>query len=227
MMFANRSEAGKKLAEKLNQHPLVVNNQSNLVVVGLPRGGVLVALEVARKFACPLDIIASKKIPYPGQPEYAIGAVTSDGIMVLNPDIPDNQQWHSYIEKTRQELLEYTIEIERRFYQLALCKPSSFKDKTVIVVDDGIATGMTAMAALETARHRGAEKTIMAAPVVSIQSLEDMRLRCDHVVAVYVPDELHSVGQYYLNFDQTGNEEVVQALSEGTRFASVQALHKE
>jgi putative phosphoribosyl transferase len=221
-MFADRTEAGTQLAEKLYKflsHQSGLAYKSNLLVVGLPRGGVPVALEVARKFSCPLELIVAKKLPYPGQPEYAIGAVSSDGVVVLNPDIPQDQHWQAYIAPQRQALLKSTQSIECKLYKLAGHEKTSFKDKTVIVVDDGIATGMTAFAALETARQRGARRTIMAAPVICPLGYEQLRLRCDNVVALSVPANLRSVGQYYVNFDQTSDEEVVNALRESSRFA--------
>jgi putative phosphoribosyl transferase len=220
MMFANREQAGKQLAEVLKHNSLVLENKSNLLVVGLPRGGVSVALPVATAFACPLEIIASKKVPFPGQPEYAIGAISSDGIVVLNSDIPSNEQWQAYIDGERQRLLDHTLTIERQFHELAGYKALPFTDKIVIIVDDGIATGMTALAAIETARRRGAGKIIMAAPVISAQSGSDIRACCDEVVAVTVPDELLSIGQYYRDFTQTTNEEVVAALRQAAQTAA-------
>jgi len=221
-MFVNRREAGIQLAEKLDQllsHSLVPTSKANLLIVGLPRGGVPVALEVARKFECPLDIIVAKKLAYPGQPEYAIGAVSSDGVVVLNPDIPNDWQWSAYIEEQRQILLQKTMSVEQQFYELAGCKRSSFKDKVVILVDDGIATGMTAMAAVKAARLRGAARTILAAPVMSSESYYQLRSHCDSVVAISVPEEFNAVGQHYVDFDQTSNEEVISALRESAGFA--------
>jgi putative phosphoribosyl transferase len=221
IMFANRTSAGMKLAEKVEQYLSRykgLDQRSNLLVVGLPRGGVPVAFEIARKFGCPLEVMVAKKLGYPGQPEFAIGAVSSDGVVVLNPDIPKSPEWQAYIEQERQRLLAETSKIERQFYELAGRKASSFKDKVVIVVDDGIATGMTAMAALETARKRGASYTILATPVLSPSSLYELRPHCHGVVAIGIPQQFSAVGQFYVDFGQTTNEEVVQALRESTRF---------
>jgi predicted phosphoribosyltransferase len=217
MMFPNRIRAGKDLAEKLSKFlsdKPDINKKSDMLVVGLPRGGVPVALQVCRKFGSSLEIIMSKKLPFPGQPEYAIGAVSSDGIIVLNPEIPQDPRWKAYIEQLRQELLERTMSSEEQFYALAGRTKTSFKDKTVIVVDDGVATGMTAIAALETARQRGAKFIIMAAPVISSDSVQQLSSHCDEVVAVSVPAKLYSVGENYIDFSQTSNEEVVAALRE-------------
>lgn len=219
MTFANRTEAGQLLAVKLEGY-LQTHGEldaANIVVVGLPRGGVPVALEIGRRLGSPVEIIASKKLPFPGQPEYAIGAVSSDGVVVLNPDIARTAQWNLYIEQQRQQLLERTKQIETEFYALAERKPASFEGKTVILVDDGIATGMTALAAIETARRRGARKVILAAPVISQDSYSELSRYCT-VVAVSVPREFQAVGLHYANFTQTTNAEVLDALRESSQF---------
>lgn len=216
-MFENRTAAGKQLAKKLEQcwsRQRALYERSKLLVVGLPRGGVPVALEVAREFRCPLEVIVAKKLPCPDQPEYAIGAVSSDGIVILNPDLPEDPQWKSYIDEQRQKLLQLTMNLEKTFYVPANNEQSSFKDKVVIVVDDGVATGMTAIAALKTARKRGALRTVMAAPVMSSESYRELHSYCDEVVAISVPENFVAVGQHYLDFEPTSNEEVVAALRE-------------
>lgn len=218
-MFENRTKAGGQLAKKLwDQFASKELATSNVLVVGLPRGGVPVALEVARRFSCPLEIIVSKKLAYPRQPEFAIGAVSSDGLVVISPDLPHEPDWEQYVEEQCQKLLEKTAKTEREFYQAAGRERSSFKDKVVIVVDDGVATGMTAMAAVDTARNRGATKVIMAAPVMSTESFYDLGPRCDDVVAISVPKTFLSVGQHYLDFGQTSDQEVVNALRSSINF---------
>lgn len=223
MVFANRAEAGTRLAqmveERLSSLPWSYK-RDKLLVVGLPRGGVPVALELARRFSCPLEVIVSKKLPYPGQPEFAIGAVSSDGVVVLSPGIPEDEDWQRYIENERQRLLMHTRMMEKEFYERAGVQKSSFKDKLVVVVDDGIATGMTAMAAAETARRRGAVATIIAAPVMSAESYRQVRVYCDEVIAVSVPKNFMSVGQHYFDFSQTSNDEVVSALKASTQFGA-------
>lgn len=228
-MFKNRKMAGVLLAEELDRYFVqqdVPTHKSNYLVVGLPRGGLPVALEVARHFKCSLDIIASQKLPYPGQPEYGIGAVTADGICELNPNIPNEPEWRNYVEQQSQRLLNQTLMTERKFHEASGLPPASFANKTVIVVDDGIATGMTAMAALETARHRGAQRIIMAAPVISADAYDEMRDRCYEVVAVIVPELMGSVGQYYVDFRQTSDEEVVNALRLSKQFITSEANNK-
>jgi len=225
-MFANRKEAGEQLAKRLDHYFAALSTldrQANLIVVGLPRGGVPVAFEVARKFACPLEIIVAKKLAYPGQSEYAIGAVSSTGIVVLNPDVPKDFQWHTYIENQRQELLDKTNQAEQEFYSQAGRKQASFAGKTVIVVDDGIATGMTAFAALETVKRLGANYTIMAAPVMSPQTHKQLLAHCDEVITLSMPSNFSAVGQFYVDFEQTSNAEVVSDLRESFKLVSALA----
>lgn len=214
-MFNNRTDAGRQLAERLEVYLSNYrgrNWQKDLLVIGLPRGGVPVALELARRFNCPLEIIVAKKLPYPGQPEYAIGAVSSDGLVVLNPDIPDNRDWAAYIDQQRRILLEKNVKMEQSYYELSGLTKNTVDGKTVIIVDDGVATGMTALAAVETARARGAKQTIMAAPVMSLDSYQKLRQHCDDVLALRVEREFRSVSEFYRSFEQTSNEEVVTAL---------------
>jgi predicted phosphoribosyltransferase len=222
IIFKDRKEAGKQLAEKLFlylKRELKEFQQSDIVVVGLPRGGAIVALEVARKFGCHLEILVSKKIPHPGDGEYAIGAVTADSEIVLNPDIPENDGWQHYIEEQRQRLLHQTKEMEEAFYDQAGYIADIFENKIVIVVDDGVATGMTAIAALETARMRQAKMIVMAAPVMSPDSHHAITKFCHHVVASYVPSDFLAVGQYYRDFKPTEFEEVIDAMKESRHFA--------
>lgn len=228
-MFANRKTAGVQLGKKVEQYldGIAGLSQLQVVVVGLPRGGVPVALEVARNLGCPLEVIVAKKLPYPGQPEFAIGAVSSDGVVVLSPDIPHEPQWNAYIDRERQALLQRTRALENEFYALANRTPCSFKNKTVVVVDDGIATGMTAMAALATARQRGARLTILATPVISANSCHDLKMYCDDIIALSIPVQFRAVGHHYLDFNQTTNQEVISAMQQASAFAATPQLEEQ
>ncbi|MDR3615811.1 MAG: phosphoribosyltransferase family protein [Candidatus Obscuribacterales bacterium] len=225
-MFADRKEAGKQLAKRLDQYFAALpglDRQAHLIVVGLARGGVPVAFEVARRLACPLEVIVAKKLPYPGQNEYAIGAVSSTGIVVLSPDVPRNFQWRAYIDQQHHKLLDLTSQSEQQFYSQAGRKQASFAGKTIIVVDDGVATGMTALAGLETVRRLGADIVIMAAPIVSPLTHKQLQAHCDEVIALSMPFNFSSVGQFYLDFGQTSSAEVVSLLRESAKFAPVLA----
>lgn len=217
MLFKNRVDAGKQLALKVEHYLCGIDKRiprSHFVVVGLPRGGVPVALEVSRRLGCPLEVIVSKKLPFPNEPEYAIGAVCTGAIVVLNPEIPKSSEWNEYIERQKQALLASVQSREDEFYLMAGKHRTSIEEKTAIIVDDGIATGMTALAAIEAARKRGASKVIMAAPIVSKESDLLLRRYCDDVLALCIPETFDSVGRYYNDFKPTTDEEVVKALAE-------------
>lgn len=220
--FKNRKKAGEALAEKvyIYLHKNMQNvHKNDILVVGLPRGGVIVALEVARKFGCQLDVLVSKKIPHPSCGEYAIGAVTSDGQIVLNPEIPESSDWEHYLDEQSQRLLSKTKESEGYFYDHAGYIPRLFENKIVIIVDDGLATGMTAIAATETASHRGAKTVVVAAPVISLESHHQISKFCQHVIGNHVTSDFETVGQFYLDFTQITDQEVIDAMKESHRFS--------
>lgn len=221
MIFSDRTDAGVRLADGLSsyleRHPSF-NRCSQLVVVGLPRGGVIPALEVARKLECPLDIICSKKLAYPGQPEYAIGAVTADGMVVTSASLPQRSEWNAYIEEQSHELLKQTSQREREIRRLCSHDEVSLAGKIVIIVDDGVATGMTALAAIKSVRRRQAAAVILAVPVISFSSYSELRLVCDDVIALTMPRDFAAVGQYYVNFEQVTDAAVASALKESHSF---------
>jgi len=215
MKFQNRNSAGLLLGKEIEKILIDQSESkiiSNILVVGLPRGGMPVAFAVAQRLKCALDIIVAKKLPYPGQPEYAIGAVSSDGVVELDPAIPHDFHWQAYIDTQRQELLIKTRESESRFRQLAGVEELSLENKTVIIVDDGIATGMTVKAAIKSAKLRGCSHLIVAAPAMSYESYLELQSLCDQVIALITPDRFGAVGQYYVNFAQTSDQEVIAAL---------------
>ena len=127
--------------------------------------------------------------------------MSSDGVVLLNPEIPRQGEWANYIDEQRLHLLESTRRTEVELYKQAGYQPAPFEGNLVIIVDDGIATGMTAMAAAHTAKRRGAKYTIIAAPVMSIQSFHELDKHCDAVVAVTAPHDFVSVGQFYERFE--------------------------
>lgn len=214
MSFKNRADAGQKLGAKLkiyfSEHPEL---RKDLLIAGLPRGGVPVATEVARILGCKLQIICAKKIPCPGYPEFAIGAVSADGAVVLNPDIPQHEKtWQTYIEEQEALLVRKTSLTEKQFHHLSGIRKLDFHDKVIVIVDDGIATGMTAKAALKSAINRGARRILLATPVISSDVFPEMKKYFDDVVALIVSPTLGSVGQFYEDFTQTTNEEVIDSL---------------
>ncbi|MBI4533274.1 MAG: phosphoribosyltransferase [Candidatus Melainabacteria bacterium] len=215
-MFVNRQQAGIMLAEKvlkeLKGDPDF--RADSAVVIGLPRGGVPVALEIALAMRCPLDILVSKKMGAPDNPELAIGAVSSDGVVVTDEKLMQFLAVpKQFVESQRQRLINDTKALERTWVNLAgLQARATVKGKWVIVVDDGIATGMTALAALRTLQMRAVGSLILATPVMSYDAYHQLRDECDRVVALLIPHDFASVGQYYHDFHQVDNNELVAAM---------------
>jgi len=204
--FDDRRQAGRLLGEQLQrlrvEHP---------VVVGLPRGGVPVAYEVARALGAPLDVIIVRKLGVPTQPELAMGAIGEDGVRVTNHDVVRMARV-TEAEIAAVEARE-RIELERR---VALYRPRhgrvALSGRTVVVVDDGIATGATARAALAVARAHGAARVVLAVPVAADQTLWSFEEAADEIVALVRPTDLVAVGRWYRDFDQTSDEEVAALL---------------
>ncbi len=210
-MFANRTDAGKQLAERLS-NVLDGLDRNEMVVVGLPRGGVPVAYEVAAGLDVPLDLILVRKLGVPGQPEVAMGSIGEHGVRVINGEVIRSARV-SQADFARVEALE-RVELERRATRYAATRtPVSFKGKIVVIVDDGIATGATAKAACEVAREGGASRVILAVPVAP-HGWEDRFVDvADQLVSLNTPSNFFGVGQAYRDFSQTSDEEVVACLS--------------
>lgn len=209
MMFADRAEAGRKLAQRLQGLTL-----PRPVVLALPRGGVPVALEVARALSAPLDLLLVRKIGHPLQPELAMGAIV-DGDhpeLVLNEAFDAAAiDYSSYLETAKAAAL---AEIERRrALYLGGRQPVDVAHATAIVVDDGIATGATVRAALKALRHRHPRRSILAVPVAPAETLAALRNEVDDVVCLGTPAPFHAVGQFYADFRQIDDEEVMRLLS--------------
>lgn len=205
MFFRDRREAGKKLAEALKKYDC----DNNAVVLGLPRGGIVVASEVARALALPLDIVVPRKIGAESNPEYAIGAITETGEAVWN---------EGERRAARAEYLNEAIAKEQReaLRRLKLYRgsrpPRNIKKKTVILIDDGVATGLTVRAAVKTLRAEQPEKIIIAVPHGAADSLAALAREADEVVALDIPEYYSAVGQWYESFPQVADEEVVTIL---------------
>ena len=206
MIFADRIDAGERLAKGLAHLA-----GSECVVLAIPRGGVIVGEVIARELGAPLDVVVPRKIGAPGNPELAIGAV-APGIRVLDPrmvgalGVTDR-----YLER---EIAEQEAEIERRQRAYRGGRPPQpVEGRVAIVVDDGVATGSTAVAALRWARARGAERVVLAVPVAPPQSLERLSAEADEVVVLETPQPFLAVGEWYRDFDQTTDEQVVSALA--------------
>jgi putative phosphoribosyl transferase len=207
MVFKDRKDAGRQLAEKLTSYL----GKSDVIVLGLPRGGVTVANEIARTLHCPLDILIVRKIGFPGNPELAVGAVSETGTVVLNEDIVSGYRvGRAYIE---QETARQKEEIARRIvlYRGGKGIPP-LEGKTVILVDDGVATGATAKAAISTLKQENITKLVVALPVASREAEREIAPTVDEWVCLQAPAGFWAVGQYYSDFTQVEDEDVVAML---------------
>jgi putative phosphoribosyl transferase len=207
--FKNRTEAGQALATRLSSFA----NRTDVLVLALPRGGVPVAAEVAKKLNTPLDVFVVRKLGLPSHPELAMGAIASGGVRVFNGDvinslrIPD-EVVNAVTAEEYEELLR-----RERVYRDEL-PPPEVEGKTVIIVDDGIATGSTMIAAVAALRQLGAGRIVVAAPVIARSTFYLIHNAADEVAAVIAPEEFYGVAQWYEDFSQTSDEEVRQLLAE-------------
>jgi putative phosphoribosyl transferase len=209
MSFADRREAGRELAAKLRDYA----GRNDVVVLALPRGGVPVAFEVAEALDAPLDIFVVRKIGMPGQPEFAIGAIASGGVRVLSEDVIRMYGVPaSAIEAVaRHELAE----LERREREYRQGRPmTDVRDRTVILVDDGLATGSSMRAAVQAVRALRPARVVVAAPVGAPDTCADLAAMADAVVCARMPEPFSAVGLWYRDFSQTSDEEVRALLQE-------------
>ncbi|MBW4517124.1 MAG: phosphoribosyltransferase [Timaviella obliquedivisa GSE-PSE-MK23-08B] len=209
--FHDRTEAGKLLAAQLSEYA----DRSDVWVLGLPRGGVPVAYEIAQALNLPLDICLVRKLGVPGQPELAMGAIAPGGVMVLNHEILESIRisrpaFQEVIESEQQEL-------ERRDRTYRENRPElDIQGKTVILVDDGIATGSTIRAAIATLRQKIPQEIVVAVPVAPISTDESLRTIVDKVVCLNLPERLNAIGMWYVDFSQTSDQEVRYLLAQQT-----------
>ncbi|MCW2943282.1 MAG: phosphoribosyltransferase [Actinomycetia bacterium] len=206
MMFIDRRDAGRRLAGRLEDL-----RGRDVVILGLPRGGVPVAFEVARALGLPLDVIVVRKLGMPSQPELAMGAIGEGGVRILNPEL---QRWGDVtggeiaaVERREQ------AELESRVTRLRAGRSRiPLKGRTAVIVDDGVATGSTARAACQVARAQGASQVVLAVPVAAAEAAESLLGIADEVVCLQTPDSFYAVGQWYEDFSQVPDEEVVGLL---------------
>jgi predicted phosphoribosyltransferase len=208
-IFKNRTDAGQFLAEKLTQYV----NRADVVVLALPRGGVPVAYEVAQRLNAPLDVFVVRKLGVPGYEELAMGAIASGGVRVLNPDVLSHLLIHEAIidQVTEFELSE--LKRRERLYR-GNRPPLEVKGKTVIIVDDGLATGSTMRAAVQALRRKQPKKIIVAVPVGARETCDSFKNEVDTMaVCAITPEPFQAVGLWYEDFSQTTDEEVRQLLA--------------
>ena len=201
--FRDRTEAGQLLGERLHDY----ERQPNAIVLALPRGGVPVGFEIASKLALPLDVFVVRKLGVPGQQELAMGAIASGGVRVLNEDVLRAMPHAAatVAEVTNQE----TREVERRERDYRQGRPApEVSGDVVILVDDGLATGATMLAAIAALRHKEPAKIVVAVPVCPPETLAEVERAADEMVFLFAPDWFRGVGQFYENFTQVNDETV-------------------
>lgn len=210
MYFKDRREAGRLLALRLLDW--ADRRDIEVVVLGIPRGGVIVAAEIADRLRAPLDIFLTHKLGAPGNPELAIGAIAGDGTMLLDEHIiREFGIPRQYIEREREAQLRSMAARAERYRQGR--PPLDVTGRCVILCDDGIATGATALAALESLRRQKPARVILAVPVGPTQSMEALAQACDEVVVLATPEPFYAVGRFYLSFEQVTDEQVIAALN--------------
>jgi putative phosphoribosyl transferase len=215
MMFIDRRDAGRRLAAAVAAR---LGEATHMIVLGLPRGGVVVAEEVARLLHCPLDVVMVRKIGAPGIEEFAIGAVGESGALVLNErliaaaGVSSRYLTHA-VDTARHE-------VRRRVDAYRGGPPPDVHDRTVVLIDDGIATGYTVEAAIATLRAWGARRILLAVPVAPAAAVARFRGLVEDLVVLDAPREFFAVGQFYENFAQVTDAEVRAALKESTARAA-------
>ena len=220
-MFKNRTEAGIQLSCQL-ESALIDAPPLHDVIVALPRGGVTVAVEIAKRMKAPLTVLVAKKIGAPHQKEFAIGAVSSVGVVVLNEEtgIPPFML-RAYIDSEKQRLTYLTKQAEIAWLaSIGLSEQISFVGARAIVVDDGVATGMTTIAAELSLRQLGASEVYLAAPVIAGETARTLRKNYDCVVSILEPHQMGAVGHFYEDFHQITDDEAKLALSSFQESAS-------
>lgn len=211
MRFVDRADAGRRLAAQLSYL-----RDEPVVVLGLPRGGVPVAYEIATALGAPLDVVVVRKLGVPFQPELGMGAIGEDGARVVNPEVV---RMTGVTERQIAEVeARERAELERRARRFRGDRPRvPLTGRTAVVVDDGIATGSTARAACEVARAHGASRVVLAVPVAPPDWVERLGDAADEYVSVATPAPFYAVGQWYDDFGQTSDDEVVGCLERAAR----------
>lgn len=219
-MFHDRHDAGRQLAAALNEY----KGKNDVIILALPRGGVVVGAEVARALELPLDIVVPRKIGAPGNPEFAIGAITETGKGIF-----DEETIRAY--GIPKEYIDETVAKEQKEAQRRLQTyrgnrpPLIFRGKTAILVDDGIATGFTMKAAIASVRTKGVKEIVVAVPVGARDSIDEIKRIADTVLCLDAPSFFGAVGQCYEEFGQTTDEEVISRIKNQESRIMEKSLH--
>lgn len=204
LRFIDREDAGRQIAQRLSSY-----TDTDAVIYALPRGGVVTAIEIARALHTPLDLIIPRKIGYPDNPEYAIGAVAEDGHLTANSAgiAAVDEQW------LRAEIGRQRVEAKRRREMyLAGARPIDVANKIAIIVDDGIATGLTMKCAIAELKHRNPKKIVVAVPVATPDSLAEIGTLVDEIICLSTPESLGAISEFYDSFPQVEDGEVIKLM---------------
>jgi putative phosphoribosyl transferase len=208
MLFRDRADAGRKLAARLRPYA----GRDDVLVLGLPRGGIPIAYEVARALGAPLDVFVVRKLGVPGQEELAMGAIATGGVRVVNRDVVD--ALHIPPDVLDRVAAQELRELERRERSYRGDRPEPHvAGKTVILVDDGLATGSTMRAAVAALRAQDPARVMVAVPVAAPSTCEELRREVDDIVCLATPEPFLAVGRFYDDFSQTTDEEVRELLA--------------
>jgi len=202
-MIKDRIEAGQLLGDNLIKYHI-----ENAVVLAIPRGGVIVGHEIAKKLRCKLDVVISKKITPAENPEYAIGAITHDGVLYKG------NYWNNYSsdENFADELTRKKQEVKRRLEEYRRTTEYDLEGKIIVLVDDGIATGSTVFAILNWLSKQSTKKVLLAIPVIPVDTYEAVKHEVSDVITLQIPTSFSSVGQFYSSFEQVSDDEVKEIL---------------
>ena len=218
MRYANRTEAGRALAAALKEYA----GRPDVVVLALPRGGVPVAARVAEALDAPLDVFLVRKLGFPGSEEFAMGAIASGGVRVLNEPVVEHYGVPEAVIETIARREGRELARREASYRGDL-PPLDLHGKTAIIVDDGLATGFSMRAAVKALRSLGPRRIVVAVPVGPRETVEELRLLADQVVCPAMPEPFLAVGRFYEDFDQTTDREVIDLLARARRPETVAA----
>ncbi len=212
MIFRDRTDAGRQLAARLTRYA----DRTDVSVLALPRGGVPVAYEVAKELNAPLDVFLVRKLGVPGHEEFAMGAIASGGVRVLNEDIVNYLRIPDEVIDLVAAHEQRELERRERAYRDDR-PPPDVKGRVVILIDDGLATGSTMRAAAASLRLQKPARIVVAVPVSSPETCDEFRSEVDEIVCAFTPEHFQGVGLWYEDFSQTSDEEVRELLKRGTQ----------
>ncbi len=220
-LYQNRFDAGRHLAAELPEYA----NREHVVILALPRGGVPVAFETARRLKAPLDVFLVRKLGLPGYEELAMGAIASGGVRVINEDVVEQFRIPEHVMNSVAAEQQRELERREELYRAGR-EPIDLRNKTVILIDDGLATGSTMRAAIQALRLLGPASIVVAVPVGAADTCENLRNGADAVICAQEPGDFTAVGRWYLDFTQTTDEEVCELLNRAAHERRVERLQE-